>query len=54
MIDVVWFVMRLLCLLTSCPHSPFPPREQLLTAVVGCAMVVVVVVVVVMNHPEAS
>ena len=49
MIDIVWFVMQPLCLLTSHPRSPFPPRKQLLMAVVGCAMVVVMV----MNHPES-
>ena len=49
MIDVVWFMMQPLCLLTSHPHSPSPPCKQLLMAVVGCAMVVVMV----MNHPES-
>ena len=41
-IDVVWAAMQRLWLLTSRPRSPFPPRKQLLTAVVGGAVVVVV------------
>ena len=41
-ICVIWAALWLLWLLTSHPHSPFPPCKQLLTAVGGGAMVGVV------------
>ena len=41
-IHVIWAMLWPLWLLTCHPHSLFPPREQLLTAVVGGGMTVVV------------